>query len=239
VFQDPQASLDPRMPVGDILGEPLGAHHYDSKKRDARINELLRLVGLEASYSSRYPQEFSGGQRQRVGIARALALEPKLIVLDEPVSALDVSIRAGVINLLMQLRAELSLSYLFVAHDLSVVRVIADRVAVMYLGRVVELGEVDSIYSAPAHPYTQALLSAIPIPDPEKERTRERIILRGDLPSPADPPSGCRFRTRCQKFADQLAEGERQLCIDQSPPLLSVGDDHVAACHYAERTAVV
>jgi peptide/nickel transport system ATP-binding protein len=238
VFQDPQASLDPRMPIGDILAEPLRTHGFRGKAIDNRVRELLRLVGLDADHASRYPQEFSGGQRQRIGIARALALAPKLIVLDEPVSALDVSIRAGVINLLMQLRAELSLSYLFVAHDLSVVRAVADRVAVMYLGRIAELGPVDGVYAAPAHPYTQALLSAIPIPDPEKERTRDRILLHGDLPSPANPPSGCRFRTRCQKFA-VLSDAERQLCIDQSPQLLPVADDHVAACHYSERVAVV
>jgi peptide/nickel transport system ATP-binding protein len=238
VFQDPQASLDPRMPVGDVLAEPMRTHGYDRKRIDARVNELLRIVGLEPSHAGRYPQEFSGGQRQRVGIARALALEPKLLILDEPVSALDVSIRAGVINLLMQLRAELSLSYLFVAHDLSVVRVIADRVAVMYLGRIVEIGVVDSVYAAPSHPYTQALLSAIPVPDPDKERTRERIVLQGDLPSPANPPSGCRFRTRCQRFLT-LTEGERQLCIDQYPPLIPMGPDHSAACHYAEPVAVI
>ena len=238
VFQDPQASLDPRLPIGDILGEPMRTHGYDKKKINARVRELLELVGLDAAAAGRYPQEFSGGQRQRIGIARALALEPKLIVLDEPVSALDVSIRAGIINLLMQLRAELSLSYLFVAHDLSVVRVIADRVAVMYLGRIVEIGDVASVYASPSHPYTQALLSAIPIPDPEKERSRERIVLQGDLPSPANPPSGCRFRTRCQKFAT-LSENERQLCIDQSPSLIEMGADHSAACHYAEALVVV
>src|SRR4051812_10661426 len=239
VFQDPQASLDPRLPVGDILAEPLRTHGYKASDVDKRVKELLGLVGLEPSHAGRYPQEFSGGQRQRVGIARALALEPKLIVLDEPVSALDVSIRAGVINLLMQLRAELSLSYLFVAHDLSVVRAIADRVAVMYLGKIVEIGDVDSIYKRPSMPYTQALLSAIPIPDPEKERSRHRIILQGDLPSPANPPSGCRFRTRCQKFAGELTDAERQLCIDQSPSLIPMGPDHQAACHYAEPLAVV
>jgi peptide/nickel transport system ATP-binding protein len=239
VFQDPQASLDPRLPVGDILAEPLHTHGYKRDDIERRVKELLALVGLEPSHAGRYPQEFSGGQRQRVGIARALALEPKLIVLDEPVSALDVSIRAGVINLLMQLRAELSLSYLFVAHDLSVVRAIADRVAVMYLGKIVEIGDVDSIYKRPSMPYTQALLSAIPIPDPEKERSRHRIILQGDLPSPANPPSGCRFRTRCQKFAGELSDSERQLCIDQSPSLIPMGPDHHAACHYAEPVAVV
>jgi peptide/nickel transport system ATP-binding protein len=239
VFQDPQASLDPRLPVGDILAEPLRTHGYSGSDVDKRVKELLALVGLEPSHAGRYPQEFSGGQRQRVGIARALALEPKLIVLDEPVSALDVSIRAGIINLLMQLRAELSLSYLFVAHDLSVVRAIADRVAVMYLGKIVEIGDVDSIYARPSMPYTQALLSAIPIPDPEKERSRTRIILQGDLPSPANPPSGCRFRTRCQKYAGELNDAERQLCIDQSPELIPMGPDHKAACHYAEPVAVV
>ena len=239
VFQDPQASLDPRMPVGDILAEPLRTHGHHGHAVDARVRELLALVGLDGEHASRYPQEFSGGQRQRIGIARALALEPKLIVLDEPVSALDVSIRAGVINLLMELRAELSLSYLFVAHDLSVVRAIADRVAVMYLGRIVEIGPVDLVYGQPAMPYTQALLSAIPIPDPEKERSRERILLQGDLPSPANPPSGCRFRTRCQKFANDLSDEERVLCLEQQPLLIEVGTDHGAACHYAQPTAVV
>jgi peptide/nickel transport system ATP-binding protein len=239
VFQDPQASLDPRLPVGDILAEPMRTHGYARRDVDRRVKELLALVGLEPSHAGRYPQEFSGGQRQRIGIARALALEPRLIVLDEPVSALDVSIRAGIINLLMQLRSELSLSYLFVAHDLSVVRAIADRVAVMYLGKIVEVGDVDSVYANPSMPYTQALLSAIPIPDPEKERSRHRIILQGDLPSPANPPSGCRFRTRCQKFANDLSDSERQLCIDQSPSLMPMGPDHQAACHYAEALAVV
>jgi len=239
VFQDPQASLDPRLPIGDILAEPLRTHRYSKGAVEKRVRELLRLVGLDTGYASRYPQEMSGGQRQRVGIARALALEPKLIVLDEPVSALDVSIRAGVINLLMELRAELSLSYLFVAHDLSVVRAIADRIAVMYLGRIVEIGEVHTVYERPSMPYTQALLSAIPIPDPDKERSRTRIILQGDLPSPANPPSGCRFRTRCQKFAGELTAEQQQLCINESPALTQMGPDHQAACHYAEPLAVV
>jgi peptide/nickel transport system ATP-binding protein len=238
VFQDPLASLDPRLPVSDILGEPLRTHGVSREQTTARVRELLALVGLEPGHAERYPAQFSGGQRQRIAIARALALEPKLLVLDEPVSALDVSIRAGIINLLAELRARLGLSYLFVAHDLSVVRHIADRVAVMYLGRITEIGEVARVYDAPAHPYTQALLSAIPIPDPAKERARRRIVLEGDLPSPADPPSGCRFRTRCQKFA-VLDEALRRRCIDEEPELGHDGTDQAAACHYAERLEVV
>ena len=242
VFQDPQASLDPRMPVSDILAEPLVTHGVPQSERVRRIEELLDTVGLRAEHASRYPQEFSGGQRQRVGIARALALRPKLIVLDEPVSALDVSIRAGVINLLEKLQSDLGLSYLFVAHDLSVVRHIADRVAIMYLGKIAEIGEVNQVFGLPAHPYTQALLSAIPLPDPRKERARRRIILKGDLPSPADPPSGCRFRTRCQKFANELTEQERKRCVDEEPILIVQGGpdaDHLAACHYAQGYAVL
>jgi peptide/nickel transport system ATP-binding protein len=238
VFQDPLASLDPRLPVSDILSEPLRTHGVARDQTTARVRELLGLVGLEPGHAERYPAQFSGGQRQRIAIARALALEPKVLVLDEPVSALDVSIRAGIINLLTELRARLGLSYLFVAHDLSVVRHIADRVAVMYLGRIAEIGEVARVYDAPAHPYTQALLAAIPIPDPLKERTRRRILLEGDLPSPADPPSGCRFRTRCQKFA-VLDEERRRRCIDEEPELEQNGADQAAACHYAERMEVV
>jgi peptide/nickel transport system ATP-binding protein len=238
VFQDPLASLDPRMPVSDIIAEPMRTHGHAKADVTRRVRELLPLVGLDAAHASRYPQQFSGGQRQRIAIARALALEPRLLLLDEPVSALDVSIQAGVVNLLEELRVRLGLSYLFVAHDLSVVRQIADRVAVMYLGRIVEIGNLEAVYAAPAHPYTQALLSAIPIPDPRKERRRKRIVLRGDLPSPANPPSGCRFRTRCQKFA-VLDEKRRQVCLDVDPGLSEVSADHAAACHYAERVRVV
>ncbi len=242
VFQDPLASLDPRMPIADILAEPMETHGVPASERPGRIAELLRTVGLRPEHASRYPQEFSGGQRQRIGIARALALQPKLLVLDEPVSALDVSIRAGVINLLQKLKLEFHLSYLFVAHDLSVVRYIADRVAVMYLGKIVEIGQVDQVFDLPAHPYTQALLSAIPLPDPHKERARRRIILRGDLPSPAYPPSGCRFRTRCQRFADELDDSRRERCIEEHPVLAvqsGPGADHRAACHYAQGYAVL
>ena len=239
VFQDPMASLDPRMPVSDILAEPMRTHGMSGAKIQARIRELLRLVGLNPEHAGRYPQQFSGGQRQRVGIARALALEPELLVLDEPVSALDVSIQAGVINLLEELRVRLGLSYLFVAHDLAVVRHIADRIAVMYLGKIVEIGEVTRVYESASHPYTQALLSAIPLPDPHKERARRRILLEGDLPSPADPPSGCRFRTRCPKFAG-LDEDRRRRCLEEEPPLHGMDDDdHAAACHYAEALKVV
>ncbi len=241
VFQDPMASLDPRLPIGDILAEPLRAHGVPPADVSRRIRELLQLVGLQPEHVNRYPQAFSGGQRQRVGIARALALEPKVLVLDEPVSALDVSVRAGVINLLERLRAQLGLSYLFVAHDLAVVRHIADRIAVMYLGRIIETGTVDEVFDAPAHPYTQALLSAIPLPDPRKERQRVRIVLTGDLPSPANPPSGCRFRTRCQKFALELTDTQRQTCINEPPALAprTGSSDHLDACHWAEPRGVL
>jgi peptide/nickel transport system ATP-binding protein len=237
VFQDPMASLDPRLPVGDILAEGLRTYGVPPAQRATRVAELLRLVGLAPDHASRYPNEFSGGQRQRIGIARALALEPKVVVLDEPVSALDVSIRAGVINLLEQLKEQLSLAYLFVAHDLSVVRHIADRVAVMYLGRIAEIGTTRAVFDGPSHPYTQALLSAVPIPDPARERARRRIILEGDLPSPADPPSGCRFRTRCPLFAS-LDEERRQPCLNIEPDPYPQGGDHAAACHYAQAQPV-
>ena len=231
VFQDPMASLDPRLPIFDIIAEPMGVFGYKKDEIDTRVHDLLRLVGLEPSHADRYPQHFSGGQRQRIGIARALSLEPKVMVLDEPVSALDVSIQAGVINLLQDLQGKLGLSYLFVAHDLAVIRHIADRVAVMYLGSIVEIGDVDEVYTNPVHPYTQALLSAIPIPDPETERSRNRIVLSGDLPSPADPPSGCKFRTRCFRYA-ALGEADQARCRDVVPVLTAQAADHSSACHF-------
>src|SRR5918994_504659 len=234
VFQDPYASLNPRIPVNDIVAEPLIIHGLFKRQGRERVRELLTVVGLNPEHGNRYAHEFSGGQRQRIGIARALALEPKVLVLDEPVSALDVSIQAGVVNLLEELQDRLGLSYLFIAHDLSVVRHTSDRVAVMYLGKIVEVAETDDLFDRPAHPYTQALLSAIPIPDPQRERRRRRILLTGDVPSPANPPSGCRFRTRCPKFANELTDDQREKCINEDPPLIDRGNGHPAACHYAE-----
>lgn len=221
VFQDPTGALDPRFTVYEVLAEPLQNAGLDKRAIRKRIMELMKLVGLQPDHVNRFPNQFSGGQRQRVGIARALAVNPKLVVLDEPVSALDVSVQAGVINLLDQLRAELGLSYLMVAHDLSVVRHISNRVAVMYLGKIVEIGEVDRVFDNPRHPYTRALLSAIPVPDPQLERTRERIILKGDLPSPLDAPKGCNFATRCPVFA-ALPAAKQEKCLTLEPPLESV-----------------
>jgi oligopeptide transport system ATP-binding protein len=240
VFQDPYASLNPRLPVLDIVGEPLIIHKVVARNQlRNRVNELLKLVGLNPEHNNRYPHEFSGGQRQRIGIARALALNPKVLILDEPVSALDVSIQAGVVNLLEDLRDQLGLSYLFIAHDLSVVRHTSDRVAVMYLGKIVELADTEDLFDRPAHPYTQALLSAIPIPDPQRERARQRILLTGDVPSPANPPSGCRFRTRCPKFANELTDDQREKCVNEDPPLIDRGNGHDTACHYAEALSLL
>ena len=226
IFQDPYASLNPRMTVSEIVGEPLDIHNLaQGKEKKARVRELLDMVGLSTKFAKRYPHEFSGGQRQRIGIARALAVDPQIIVCDEPVSALDVSIQAQVINLMEDLQEELGLTYIFIAHDLSVVRHISDRVAVMYLGKIVELADKNDLYDTPKHPYTKALLSAIPVPDPQHEK--EKIILKGDVPSPIDPPSGCTFHTRCPYAED--------ICMREEPVFEEKSEDHLAACHFTNK----
>jgi oligopeptide transport system ATP-binding protein len=230
IFQDPHASLNPRMTVASIIGEPLTEHNKaKGPERKKRIEELLSLVGLEPKHANRYPHEFSGGQRQRIGIARAIALNPDFIVADEPIAALDVSIQAQVVNLLEDLQDVLGLTYLFISHDLSMIRHIADRVAVMYLGKIMELADVDTLYNDPKHPYTKALLSAVPVPDPKVEAERRRVILEGDIPSPSNPPPGCPFNTRCP-----MAE---ERCVTEVPEWRELESGHWVACHFAEQTA--
>ena len=226
IFQDPYGSLNPRLPVGEIIREPLAVHKIGTKKeQEERVVEIMKLVGLRPEYLHRYPHEFSGGQRQRIGIARAVVLNPKFIVADEPVSALDASIQAQVLNLLLELQQKLALTYLFIAHNLAVVRHVSDRIGVMYLGKLMEVADTQELFNNPLHPYTQALLSAIPIPDPDVKK--ERIILQGDIPSPINPPSGCPFRTRCMYAKD--------ICAEKTPPLVDVGGGHYVACHFVKK----
>lgn len=225
IFQDPSASLDPRMTVGEIVGEALDIHKLcaNDEERSERIHKLLETVGLNSEHSNRYPHEFSGGQQQRIGIARALAVEPEFIVCDEPISALDVSIQSQIVNMLEDMQEDMGLTYLFIAHDLSVVRHISDRIGVMYLGSMVELGESKELYANPLHPYTKTLLSAVPIPDPEKSKARQRIVLEGEIPSPMNPPTGCRFHTRCPYAKD--------ICKQETPEWREIEPEHFAACH--------
>jgi oligopeptide/dipeptide ABC transporter ATP-binding protein len=235
VFQDPIGSLNPRHPVGSIIGAPFSIQGVKPPRGvKAEVQGLMERVGLNPEHYNRYPHEFSGGQRQRIGIARAIALRPKLIVCDEPVSALDVSIQAQVVNLLEDLQAEYDIAYVFIAHDLSVVRHISDRVMVMYLGKPMELADRDTLYGQPMHPYTQALMSAVPVPDPRRESRRERILLTGDLPSPINPPSGCVFHTRCPKYREQLGESDKERCRTEVPLFESKRPGHAVACHFAE-----
>jgi oligopeptide/dipeptide ABC transporter ATP-binding protein len=229
IFQDPYASLNPRKRVGSIIGTPLKIHGVEKGQRRARVQELLETVGLSPEHYNRFPHEFSGGQRQRIGVARALALNPKLVVADEPVSALDVSIQSQMLNLLDDLQKELKLTYIFIAHDLGVVRHVSDRIAVMYLGKLVELSPAEDLYRRPIHPYSEALLSAVPIPDPDLSHQRERIVLQGDVPSPINPPPACRFHTRCWKAQD--------ICKTTEPPLIELAPGHQTACHFPENQA--
>ena len=234
IFQDPYGSLNPRQTIGSIVGAPFAIQRIEPEGGvKAEVQRLMERVGLNPEHYNRYPHEFSGGQRQRIGIARAIGLRPSLIVCDEPVSALDVSIQAQVVNLLEDIQNDFDLTYVFVAHDLSVVRHISDRVAVMYLGKFMEVADRDELYGNPLHPYTQALLSAVPLPDPRKENKRARILLTGDLPSPINPPSGCVFHTRCPRYREELTEQERTRCVDEIPEAVPLAPDHGVACHYA------